>query len=457
MRLRDYQIDFVRNILLAHQSGAQGVIGELPTGAGKTVCFSRLSQVLINQQKKVLIVVHRAELVRQTAKKLKSFGLKFGVIAAGFPPNSNAMIQIAMVQSISRRLSSERISHIFDYIIFDEAHLGAADSYKKIIRAYPKAKRLGVTATPFRLDGIGLTEIGSVVVKGPSISMLVSLGHLCKFTTYSVKVADLSGINIVRGDYDISIQQAILNRPSVTGDVIEHYKNLASGRSAIYFCPGLEFSKNLTSRFNSIGIKAIHIDGEMDPQERNRAINDFNAGNIQILSNFGCLTEGLDCPRASCIGMLRKTKAASLFRQMGGRGLRTFPGKDDCIIIDHAGNTLEHGPLHYDYPYSIDGERKRKNATSTRTCKECPDCMIILNLTESVCMNCGHSFAVEERKIKQQDGELVEFTEDQPLITKAQKAEKRRKIIEESRIKSKQSIDDFLATATKMPMFASRR
>ena len=441
MNLRDYQIIFVRRILLAHQAGEQGIIGDLPTGAGKTVCFSRLSQVLINQNQKVLIIVHRAELVRQTASKLKKFGLKFGVIAANFPPNSKANIQIGMVQSVSRRISSGKLNHVFDYIIFDEAHLGAANSYKKIIRAFPLARRLGVTATPFRLDGIGLTEIGRIVIKGPSISELVRLGHLCPFKTFSVEVADLSKVEIVKGEYDTATQSAILNRPNVTGDVVDHYFRLAEGRPAIFFCSGIKHSKSIVTEFKDRGVTAVHIDGEMDPDLRNSAIKAFNRGEIQVLSNYGCLTEGLDCPRASYIGIVRKTKSPALFRQMGGRGLRLFEGKDYCIIMDHAGNTLEHGPLHYEYPYSIDGVKKRKNQTSSRICKECPSCMVIVNLTDTICHECGHSFAVEEKEIKQKEGELVEFTGDKPLVAKAQKREQKA-VIE---YKRKASIDEFLS------------
>lgn len=410
INLRDYQIKFISDVSHAHKAGHQGVIGMMPTGSGKTVCMARIAKAISERNGRVLIVVHRDELVRQTCDKLTLFGLRFGTIAAklGANPNPNARIQVAMVQSLSRRIDNDSIKHNFDYLIFDEAHLAAAKSYKKIINKWSNARRLGLSATPWRLDGQGLSEVGSHIARGPLIADLITIGSLVQFVTYSIPVVDLTGVKKVRGEYDIEAQSKLYKRAQVIGDVAEHYMRLASGRTAIVFASSVEHSMNMAAKFNELGFKAEHIDGETQPNERLAAINKLGSGQTTILCNYGCLTEGFDCARVGAVIIARKTASSALFRQMCGRGLRPHleSGKEDCIILDHGGNAIDHGNIDYDYEFTLDGKQKNPSA---RLCKTCKSCMAVCELSASICHVCGESFIVEhkERKLKEGEGELA--------------------------------------------------
>ena len=408
--LRDYQITFISNVSAAHKAGNQGVIGQMPTGAGKTVCMGRVAKAISDRGGRALIVAHRDELIRQTCDKLDMFGLQYGVIASksGANPAPTARIQVGMVQTISRRIDSKKIRGEFNYIIFDEAHLAAAKSYTKIIQRWPNARRLGLSATPWRLDGQGLISVGTVIVKGPTINDLINLGSLVPFTTYSIPVVDLSTVKKVRGEYDIESQSKLFKRPQVIGDVVDHYVKLCKGRTGLVFASSVEHSMSLAAKFNELGFKAEHIDGGTPPNERNDVIKRLESGKTTIVCNYGCLTEGFDCPRVSVVIIARKTASSALFRQMGGRGLRPHQksGKKDCIILDHGGNAIDHGNFDYEYEFTLDGRQKNP---SERLCKTCQTCFAICVLTAVTCEVCGASFLIEhkERKIKQGEGELV--------------------------------------------------
>lgn len=408
MELRDYQKRFISDVSLAHKAGHQGVIGMMPTGSGKTVCMARITKALADRSGKALIVVHRAELVTQTCKKLKLFGLPFGIIAAKFDnPNPSARIQVAMVMTISRRID-KGLKREFDYIIFDECHLAAAKSFLKIIARWPKARRLGLSATPWRLDGQGLNVVGSLLVKGPTITDLINLGSLVPFVTYSIPVVDLTGIKKVCGEYDHEEQAARYKRAHVIGDVIKHYFRLAKNRTTIVFASSVEHSQKLVEKFKEVGVRAEHIDGTTSDEDREAAVNRLKSGKTQVLCNYGCLTEGFDCERISAVIIARKTASSSLFRQMCGRGLRPHPPSDkkSCIILDHGGNAIDHGNIDYDYQFSLDGKKKNP---SERICKVCKTCAAVCLLSAETCHVCGATFLTEkkERKIKQEDGELV--------------------------------------------------
>ena len=416
MKLRPYQVEFLHEILSLYSQGVQGVIGDMPTGSGKTVCMARLSQIFVKKTVSVLILVHRDELVRQTSHKLAAMGVSHGIVASKMHnENPRALVQVAMVQTIVRRLS--RIKREFGLIIVDEAHLGAAKSYVSIIERWSEALRLGMSATPYRMERKGLSVIGTHVVKGRRIKNLIEDGSLVKFRTFGVNVADLDNLKIVNGDYDRESQSKILNRPHVVGEIVSHYERLASGRSALFFGASREHSKSACAEFLKKGIKAYHIDGETPYEIRIKAVKMLEAGRIKVLCNYGCLTEGFDSTIISAIIVARKTASIALWKQMIGRGLRLHEGKEDCVIIDHGGNALEHGNVTWEHPYDIFGSKKKRERTII--CKVCKNCATVVEANAIKCPACDFSFEVDgsgERKIRQVDGDLVEITSDEPVV-----------------------------------------
>lgn len=415
MKLRPYQIDFVKSILQEYSNGVHGVIGEMPTGSGKTICMSRLAKWFVSRDRNVLILVHRDELVKQTSSKLAAMGVPHGIVASKMHnPDARAMVQVAMVQTIVRRL--DRIKRDFGLIIVDEAHLGAAKSYLSIIERWPEAFRLGLSATPYRTDKKGLSVIGTSLIKGPSIRDLISAGSLVKFRTIGVDIASLAGLKIINGEYDRESQSKILSRPHVVGKVVENYKLYANGRSALVFAASREHSKRLYLEFRNQNIRAYHIDGETPYEIREKAIRMLEQGKIKVLCNYGCLTEGFDSTIVSAIIVARKTASPALWKQMVGRGMRTHPGKENCMIIDHGGNSLEHGNVDWDHQYSIFSSPKKRSREVL--CKVCKNCATVIALNEPVCPECKFSYeaAQNERKIIEADGDLVEITESAPVI-----------------------------------------
>ncbi len=449
MILRDYQVKFLAGISEAHKNGHQGVVGEMPTGAGKTVCMARIVRSIAERSGKALIVVHRSELLHQTIDKLKLFGVPFGVISSKSEnPRPNAPVQVAMVQTLARRIKRGVIGEwVFHYIILDEAHLAAANSYKIITDWQPKARRLGLSATPWRLDGRGLSDVGTAIVKGPTVQELIDLGSLVKFTTYSPAIADLSRVKKnFSGEYDLEQQAEEYKKADVIGDVIRHYKLLANGQPFIAFCSTVEHSMLTRDRFVEIGLRVEHIDGETKPDRRNLIIAKLNAGIIDGVTNCGCLTEGFDCPRVSCVMVIRKTASSALWRQMGGRCLRPFNGKLYATILDFGNNAENHGNFGHIYQYALDGKPKKP---SERLCRTCPRCSAVCAISQLVCHVCSYDFTFvdkKERTIVEVDGELVPIDFDSAPVEK--KVEKKGEVPAHFMKKEKREalIKDFFST-----------
>lgn len=408
MILRPYQSDVVDRVRLAHKQGHRRVLVVMPTGAGKTVTFADIARRIDAGGGSVLIIVPRVELVRQTIAKLDALGVRHGVIAASERQTDRmARVQVAMAQTIVRRVHA--LVRAPDYIIVDECHLAAANTWTQILARYPDARTLGVTATLERLDGKGFEGLGSELVNGPSVSAMIDSGNLCAFRTYTLPVIDASTLRTRMGEFDQAQQAALMERAKIVGDVVDHWQRHADGRSTIVFAASVTHSKALVDRFCDAGIAAEHLDGTIDQEERAAILARLASGATTVVCNFGVLTEGFDCPRVSCVQIVRCTASRTLFRQMAGRGLRPLDGKTDCVILDHGGNALRHGNLDYDVPYQI--AAKEKTAKSVvAVSKACKVCAAVMPASASVCAVCGSPFATTPRpEIREQAGNLVEL------------------------------------------------
>jgi superfamily II DNA or RNA helicase len=225
--LRDYQAKAVNDIRTAYQYGRRAPLFVLPTGGGKTVLFTYIAQNAAERGKRVLILVHRVELLRQTSKALRGFGVRHGLINPQYTPEYTAPVQVASVQTIINRIG--KMPFTPDLIIIDEAHHATASTWRKVINAYPKARLLGVTATPVRSDGTGLgIDAGGMfdtLIEGPSTRALMDMGYLVEPTIYAPKDRlDLSGVRTKMGDYDKKQLGELMDKPRITGDAVAHYK-----------------------------------------------------------------------------------------------------------------------------------------------------------------------------------------------------------------------------------------
>lgn len=356
MNLRPYQMDLVERTYAALATFDR-VMMQAPTGAGKTVLFSEITRAYHRDHKRVLLLVHRKELITQTTAKFFKFNVPCGIISAGFNPSPSQPIQLASVQTAIKR----KLPYHFDLIIIDEAHHATANSYRDIVSRFPDAKVLGVTATPCRTDGSGFDKDFDYLVEGPSVRSLITDGYLVEPRVYAAPLReDLSKLKVVAGDYDNKAMSEMLDNTSIIGGLVDQYRKKADGKRTVVFAINVEHSLHIVNAYNAEGIRAAHVDGTTPQADRDRILRQFGSGDITVLSNVGIVTEGFDVPAIECVQLARPTKSLALYLQMVGRGLRPVEGKGECVILDHVNTVFEHGLPADDRKWTLKGVEKKQ-------------------------------------------------------------------------------------------------
>lgn len=413
LHLRDYQQEGVNALRQRFRAGDRNVLYQLPTGGGKTVVFSYITEGASRRGNRVLILVHRQELIRQTSASLDDIGVPHGIIAPGFTPSWDN-IQVASVQTLVRRLHK---IHPPNLIISDECHHAGAASWGKIFNHFSAANILGVTATPVRLDGKGLgRDSGGVfdsMVNGPAVSTLIDRGFLATPKIYAPPVgADLSNLRKKYGEFVGAETAAALDKPVITGCAVGHYKKLAHGVPAIAFCASVAHAEHVAEQFRAAGYQAASIDGTMHDNDRKRRIRDLGNGGLHVLTSCDIISEGTDIPIVGAAILLRPTASLGLYLQQVGRALRMYEGKTQAIILDHVGNVMRHGLPDEDREWTLEGERqggKAKPKEPELKVKQCEKCYAV-HVAAPVCPTCGYVYEVVAREIPQADGELQEIS-----------------------------------------------
>lgn len=432
LSLRPYQSDAVEGVRNYYLQGFRAPLVVLPTGGGKTVIFSHIAHLTVSRGKRVLILVHRIELLRQTKKALEKSGVHAGIINANYTPDPFAKVQIASVQTLVKRL--HRLRQEYDLIIIDEAHHANASTWRQIIDANPQARLMGVTATPCRADGVGLGVAAGgyfdCMVMGPQPQELMDMGYLVAPKIYAPPTGlDFSDVDMVRGDYDKGQILAKVDKPTITGDAVDHYRKYADGQPCVVFCISVEHAQHVAEQFRLAGYRSEHADGSLDDDERQRRLNGLGNGEVQVLTTCDLISEGTDIPAIACAILLRPTASLGLFLQQVGRALRPSPGKDFAIILDHVGNVRMHGRPQDYREWTLEGAKKTKRTLKDDAAKvkieQCPKCFAV-HVPTPVCPECGHLYEVKQsqRELAKRDGELLEVTDDiQKLINKQRRME----------------------------------
>jgi len=291
-------------------------------------------------------------------------------------------------------------------IITDENHHSLALSYKKIYDAFPDVLRVGVTATPVRLNGDGLGDVNDKLIIGPSTKWLIDHNCLAPYDYYAPSVADLSGLHIKMGEFVTADVEKAMIKKAVFGDVIGYYRQLADGKKAVCYCSSVKHSLATAEAFREAGINAVHIDGTTPDAERNRIISDFRAGRITILCNVDLISEGFDVPDCECAILLRPTQSLTLYIQQSMRCMRYRPGKR-AIILDHVGNYARFGMPDDDRLWSLEKRKrniKKEAAENAEKVKQCPECYYTFGAPPPgqpcICPHCGYVFPVKSREIE---------------------------------------------------------
>lgn len=409
LTLRPYQARAVHDLRLAFRSGARAPLLVAPTGAGKTIMFAAITSGAVARGRRVLILVHRRELIRQASAKLAAVGVAHGIIAAAFQPSDHS-VQVASVQTLARRLGHQAWQP--DLVVIDEAHHAVAGSWSRILDHWPDALRLGVTATPVRRDGRGLGTMFDRLVLGPSVAELIEQQHLSDFKIYApTAAAEIKSLPIRGGDFDSGAAAQALDRPTITGDAIAHYQRLALGQPAIAFCCTAAHAEHVASQFRAAGATAKTILGTTPVDEREQLIRDLTTGALQVLVSVDVISEGTDVPAAAVAILLRPTQSEGLYLQQVGRVLRPAFSKAHALILDHVGNVHRHGFPDDHRAWSLDDARKRGRgggpaAPSVRTCEQC----FAAFKPAPICPCCGHQQPISSaRAMRTVDGELQEL------------------------------------------------
>jgi superfamily II DNA or RNA helicase len=347
--LRDYQEDAITSVMSAWAKGVKRPAVVLPTGSGKTVIFSHLSKTWhdgAQQRQRIVILVHRDELVNQTVSKLTLIApnLRVGVVKA----ERNDVLSDVIVASIQTLRKPERLAQHKNVglVIVDECHHAAADSYVSTMDYFENggAVFVGFTATLVRDDNKELGKVWDEVVYTRDVLDLIALGHLSDVTGRLVEIdgMSLNKAKQTKGDFtDVSLSKLLLDNDAQT-IVADAYAEHAAGRQGMIFAPSVECAQVFAESFNAKGIKTLAVWGAMPEEDRRLAIKRFMAGDVQVLSNCMIMTEGTDLPMAEVAVIARPTKSAGLYVQMVGRVLRPWPGKKTALVLDVVGASEEH-------------------------------------------------------------------------------------------------------------------
>jgi DNA repair protein RadD len=454
-QLRPYQQTLADEVRLAYRMGFQCPLVVASTGAGKTVLFSYITFHAAARGTPVIAAAHRKEIIRQISLSFAKFGIEHDVIApqplrrsimaAQFKAfgrsfvKVGARVMVGSVQTLVTRFDAidanlARAGGKAPLIIMDEGHHVVEDTqWGAVMERYhvnAGGRGLIVTASPQRLDGRGLGKghggFADTLIEAPPMTWLIENGYLSPYRAFTApKQLDLQGVHTRMGDFVSSELAERVDKPSITGDAIAHWRQHANGMRAVAFCVSIEHSKHVAAEFNAAGIPAAHIDGAVDDSERDKAIIDFAAGRVLVLTNVNIVSEGFDLGSIAqadvtidCLIDLSPTQSLVNFMQRAGRALRPAPGKV-AVLLDHAGNIFRHGLPDEPREWSLEGVKRQKRQAKEQdaegavdrvmTCGKC----FSIHLPAPACPTCGHVYPEKARRVEQEDGQLRELTSDQ--------------------------------------------
>lgn len=451
--LRDYQARDVERLRAAFAAGFTAPLYVLPTAGGKTVVFCHIAESAAALGRRILILVHRKELLEQASQKLFDLNMPHGLIAPSRTMTKD-LIQVASVDTLIRRL--DRVKRP-DLTIVDEAHhCIPGNKWGRVVSFY-RNRILGVTATPIRMQGAGLGRAAGGyfdnLVCGPSISELISLGYLSAPIIYAPPVkVDLRGIRMRHGDYDQSELSFRMDKDVITGDAVSHYKRICPGAPAIAFCASLKHAEHVADKFRQEGISADFIHGEMSDSQREYRIKSLGNGQIKVLTSCEIISEGTDIPVVTTAILLRPTQSIGLFIQQCGRTLRIHPGKKCSYILDHVNNSARHGLIDENRNWNLDAHQKQKgDKEEVIRISQCPKCYAAYPPYRPRCPLCGFIRPKQEREYEEVAGEL------EPIQREAfnQEIERRRRLSERAACDSFEALERLAAQRGYKPGWAA--
>lgn len=418
--LREYQALGMHQMREAISKGARSVLLVAPTGSGKTTWAADMIRSCREKGGRAMFLAPRRELVHQASARLRSAGIPHGVVMAQADhlEDLSQPIQVCSIDTLISRLfrKGNKIElPDFSLVIMDEAHLAVTERRKDLMSHWPKAILVGLTATPIRKDGRALGMMFEDMVQPTSVKALTEAGFLVPARYYSISKPDLARIKVTAGDYNAKALDDTMNTPTLVGDIVQHWMELAANRRTVVFCTSIKHSVAVCEQFMRNGVAAEHVDANTPTDQREEIFKRFTSGKTQILTNCFLASYGFDLPALSCVVLARPTKSLMLYLQMIGRGLRPSDGKADCLVLDHSGCVHQHGFADQERAWSLDGLHSfgDKKAVRPKEAKEvqpieCPECHSVFSKSP-VCPECGYQLKVIGEYLETTEGKLVEI------------------------------------------------
>jgi superfamily II DNA or RNA helicase len=424
LTLRDYQTDIFNKSTQAFLDGANGICCVLPCRSGKSYIMARM---IAGAKGNVLVLAHRHTLISQHKELLDGLGVL------------TDKVRVESVFTEASRLGRYKPTDV-DLIIIDEAHLSEAKSYKKVCEYY-NCRRVLFTATPARLDGKPLT-LAETLVAGITARELIGMGAISDYDYYAPDLnIDTDKVDMVAGEYNNGQLSELMCQSAIYGDILKYYRQLGDNRQAIAYCTSVKHSEQTAEMFNENGISAISIDGSMSQKERNKKMDMFRNGKVQILCNCNLISEGVTLPNASVALLLRPTMSLPLFIQQACRVLTPVEGKK-AVIIDYVNNVQRHGLPTDNHEWSLGKsveKRKQHNDDGTLSIRQCENCFRCFK-TASKCPYCGYEYQIKGRELKAV--KEVELKRIEAVEKEEQEKQKKADRIEQGRCKTYQELYD---------------
>jgi len=398
----------LRDALVSLDEGEQRVLGVSPTGSGKTVLGAEMCSLAVAKGSRVLWMAHTRELVDQPVAEFRSHGLHVGIVQASRRADPTAPVQVGTVQTLARR----DVVPEADLVVIDEAHLHVAtQSIQRTLAHYPHAQVIGLSATPWRLDGRAMDAIYRRIVTIARPSELIEAGILVPARMFRPSVPDLSKVKHAGGDFEQRGLAEACNKSQLIGDIVSTYLRHAQGMSTILFAVSVEHSIACRDALLAAGVPAEHVDATTPDSERDAVLARLRSGETKVVCNVQILTTGFDHKGLQCIICARPTESVALWVQMCGRALRAANGKRAALILDHSDNTLRLGAPHADREWTLEGKAKRKAAPVVGTpLKLCQQCFAVVPSHLSRCPECNTMFVSQSQSVTTLPGMLVEVS-----------------------------------------------
>ena len=347
--LRPHQLAAKNDILRAWDT-YDSVMLQMPTGTGKTYLFTSIIKDLISHYKSqkmeinILVVAHRIELLDQITTSLNNYGIPCGFIQGTREQHLWQRVQVGSILSLISERNEMNVRRCkFDFIIVDEAHHTLADSYKRLFDMFPEAKKLGVTATPWRMNHESFTSVYQTLITTPQVKWFIKNHLLADFDYVSVKPDStiqmlVNSIDVATtGDFVNDALSAAFDNQKIRARLYDSFHKYAKDRKGIVYAINKQHARNIAELYSSKGYVSVNIDCDTPKDERERLLREFKEGKIQVLVNVELFTEGFDCPDVSFVQLARPTRSLAMYLQQVGRGLRYVEGKEKTIFIDNVG------------------------------------------------------------------------------------------------------------------------